>query len=310
MNEEKILKQLSELRKQLTTQTNNNILQKHGLTEQIVEFQKPVTDKLKENNKQVVNTLKAIRKTAPADANQLKATQIKSLSFKKPRGNNSYFAPKTDTGEFLIYDLNGVDKIKLNKETDELEIFKPDGSSEKTKNSEGINELLFREHIDFSKVTEKDVDDYFHTFILLQYNPGQSKRVKEIREKFPEVSSNYPVNSLKNLNVKRVKEYPGSGLSCKATCRKTGSPPSKSCCKAICRKTGSPPLESSSNEVPVDLTNKNPLQLFQELSLLLEAKQAGNKNTLGKASIILGHLKNNKSITKKKYDKMLSKFIN
>ena len=63
----------------------------------------------------------------------------------------------------------------------------------------------------------------FNTFILLQYNPGQSKRVKEIREKFPEVSSNYPVNSLKNLNVKRVKEYPGSGLSCKATCRKTGS---------------------------------------------------------------------------------------
>ena len=64
------------------------------------------------------------------------------------------------------------------------------------------------------------------------------------------------------------------------------------------------------NEVPVDLTNKNPLQLFQELSLLLAAKQAGNKNTLGKASIMLDHLKNNKSITKKKYDKMLSSFMN
>ena len=33
MNEEKVLKLLSELRKQLTTQTNNNILQEHGLTE-------------------------------------------------------------------------------------------------------------------------------------------------------------------------------------------------------------------------------------------------------------------------------------
>ena len=286
MNEEKVLKQLGELRKQLTTQMNNNILQKHGLTEQIVEFQKPVTDTLKENNKQVVNTLKAIENNS----------QIKSFSFKKPSVNNSYLNPKTQIDNFIIYELNGVDKIKLNKETDELEIFKPDGSSEKTKNSEDINELLFKERIDFSKVTEKDVDDYFQTFILLQYNPGQSKRVKEIREKFPEVSSNYPVYSLKNLNVKRVKEYPGSGLSCKAT-------PSKSCCKAI-------PLESSSNEVPVDLTNKNPLQLFQELSLLLAAKQAGNKNTLGKASIILDHLKNNKSITKKKYDKMLTKFIN
>ena len=132
MNEEKVLKQLSELRKQLTTQTNNNILQKHGLTEQIVEFQKPVTDILKENNKQVVNTVKAIQ-----NSNQLKAiennSQIKSLSFKKPRGNNSYLNPKTQIDNFIIYELNGVDKIKLNKETDELEILKPDGSSEKKK---------------------------------------------------------------------------------------------------------------------------------------------------------------------------------
>ena len=68
--------------------------------------------------------------------------------------------------------------------------------------------------------------------------------------------------------------------------------------------------EGLNNEVPVDLTNKNPIQLFHELSLLLAAKQAGNKNTLGKASIILDHLKNTKSISEKKYDKMLSKFIN
>ena len=132
-SEEKVLKQLNELRKQLTTQTNNNILQKHGLTEKIVEFQKPVTDTLKENNQQVTKRLKAIedsRMTASADANK---QQIISLTFKKPRGNNLYFTPKTDTGEFVIFDLNGVDKIKLNKETDELEILKPDGSSEKNK---------------------------------------------------------------------------------------------------------------------------------------------------------------------------------
>ena len=60
----------------------------------------------------------------------------------------------------------------------------------------------------------------------------------------------------------------------------------------------------------VDLTNKNSIHLLKELSLLLAAKQAGNKNTLGKASIILDHLKNNGSITKKKYDKMLSSFTN
>ena len=60
--------------------------------------------------------------------------------------------------------------------------------------------------------------------------------------------------------------------------------------------------------IPVDLTDKNPVQLFHELSLLLAAKQTGNKNTLGKASKILDHLKNNKSISEKKYNKMLIKF--
>ena len=154
-----------------------------------------------------------------------------------------------------------------------MEILKPDGNTSYTVTTEGLNELLFREHINFSKVTEDDVIDYFTIFQELLYNPGQSKRVKEIREKFPDISLRYSANSFKNLNVKRVKEYPGSGLSCKAT-------PSKSSC----------------NEIPVDLTNNNPLQLYQELSLLLAAKQAGNKNTLGKASIILDHFKNNKSI--------------
>ena len=205
------------------------------------------------------------------------SSEIKSLSFKKPSANNSYLSPRIETDRMIIFDLNGVDKIKLNKETDELEILKPDGSSEKTKNSEGINELLFKERIDFSKVTEKDVDDYFNIFILLRYDPGQSKRVKEIREKFSDISNQFPARRFKVLHGTRVKEFPGSGL--------------REC-------------------VTVDLTNKNSLQLFQELSLLLAAKQAGNKNTLGKASIILDHLRNNKSITKKKYDKMLSSFTN
>ena len=271
-SEEKVLKQLNELRKQLTTQTNNNILQKHGLTEEIVEFQKPVTDTLKENNVKAEQrdqqVIKAIKEKP--------SSEIKSVSFKKPSANNSYLSSKIQTDEMIIFNLNGVDKIKLNKETDELEILKPDGSSEKTKNSEGLNELLFKEKIDFSKVTEKDVDDYFNIYILLQYDPGQSKRINKIREKFSDISNQFPARRFKVLHGTRVKEFPGSGL----------------------------------NIVPVDLTNKNALQLFQELSLLLAAKQAGNKNTLGKASIILDHLKNNGSITKKKYDKMLSSFTN
>ena len=61
-SEQKVLKQLNDLRKQLTTQTNNNILQKHGLTEQIVEFQKYVTDALKEINNKIKKPSKLLTK--------------------------------------------------------------------------------------------------------------------------------------------------------------------------------------------------------------------------------------------------------
>ena len=61
----------------------------------------------------------------------------------------------------IIHEINGVDKLKLNTETGDLEIFKPDGNSLKTKTNEGLNVLLFKKTIDFSKVTEDDVKDYF-----------------------------------------------------------------------------------------------------------------------------------------------------
>ena len=51
--------------------------------------------------------------------------------------------------------MNDVKKLKLNIETDDLEIFKPDGRTKETKTTEGLNELLFREKINFNKVTEK-----------------------------------------------------------------------------------------------------------------------------------------------------------
>ena len=147
---------------------------------------------------------------------------------------------------------------------------------QKNKNTEGLNELLFRNIIDFLKVTDEDVKDYFIIFQELSYNPGHSNRIKEIGKRFPDISNSYPLSMFKQLHKNRTKTFPGSRLGCEA--------------------------------IPVDLTNKNPVQLFHELSLLLAAKQAGNKNTLGKASIILDHLKNNKSISDKKYNKMLSTF--
>ena len=68
--------------------------------------------------------------------------------------------------------------------------------------------------------------------------------------------------------------------------------------------------EGVTSSTPIDLTNMNPVQLLHKLSLLLAAKQAGNKNTLGKASIILDHLRNMKSISDKNIIKLLSRFRN
>ena len=266
-SEEKVLKQLNELRKQLTTQTNNNILQKHGLTEEIVEFQKPVINSLKENNKEVVNTLKVIDEKPKHDL------VFPITEGSKKRTNNSFFIIDT-------FDRNsGKAFFKLNHKAGRygfidshgnITFFIDDGEYEINNPSEGLKQLLFNDedYINLELIDHGDMAKYINILKAMGLNPGRSKRFMNISEKF----KNDPILGKELLTLKG-----GDGLK---------------------------------NEVPVDLTNKNALQLFQELSLLLAAKQAGNKNTLGKASIILDHLKNNGSITKKKYDKMLSSFTN
>ncbi len=275
MSEKSILKQLSELRNQLTTQTNNNIFQKHGLTEKIVEFQKPVTDSLKENNKQVVNTFKAIDEKPKHDL----VFPITEGSKKKM--NNSFFILDT-------FDKNtGIGFFKLNHKPKRygfvdpernLTFFTADGELKINNPSEGLTQLLFNDedHINLELVSDEDMIKYLDILKATGLNPGRSLRFRMISKKF----ENKPIIGRELLTLK------GDGLKEDEF------------------------NEVTTNEVPVDLTNKNSIQLFQELSLLLAAKQAGNKNTLGKASIILDHLKNTKSITEKKYDKMLSKFSN
>ena len=151
----------------------------------------------------------------------------------------------------------------------------PEQAGNTSQNTEGLNELLFKGTIEFSIVTEKDVNYYFLIFYELSYNPRRSNRIKEIREKFPDISNSYPLSIFKQLHENGIKTFPGSGLDCEV--------PHQRCSFGI-----------------IDLTNKIPIQLFHELSLLLAVKQAGNINTLGKASIILDHLKNMKSISEKK----------
>ena len=121
-------------------------------------------------------------------------------------------------------------------------------------------------------VGDEDMVKYINIMKATGINPGQSKRSKNISKQF----ENYLILG-RVLRMLKGEEIEGSGLN---------------------------------SEVPVDFTNKNPVQLFHELSLLLASKQAGNKNTFGKASIMLDHLRNMKSISDKKYNKMLSRFTN
>ena len=69
--------------------------------------------------------------------------KIRTFSNMKHQQNNSYFSPKQQSGDFLLFGLNGIDKFKLDIETNELEILKPDRTSNFTKLTDGLKTLLF-----------------------------------------------------------------------------------------------------------------------------------------------------------------------
>ena len=58
----------------------------------------------------------------------------------------------------------------------------------------------------------------------------------------------------------------------------------------------------------LDLTDKNPVDLYQELAMLKSAKLAGNNNTLSRANVILDRLKNLGAISNDKYLKLIKIF--
>ena len=118
--------------------------------------------------------------------------------------------------------------------------------------------------------------------------------MKVIRNLFPEVSKRYPSIYFKSLANRRAIEYPGSGVSAKG--KPKGNPKGRAC------------VGPSPSLIPIDLTNKNPIELYHDLALLMAAKQAGNTNTLGKANVILDKIKELNSISDKKYNKLIKNF--
>ena len=259
----KIIKRLNKIREKFISNTNENIINKHGLTERITEFQKPVTDTLKQTN----THLKQIS-DQPKHKIRFPITEGHL-----GRPNNSYFVidlhDERSGDSFFRLKHNSNRLLKINKDG-EMTVYNKDGEEKYfRKPSEGLQQLLFNpsNNINLELVDESDIANYIQILKHAEINPGnKSKRIKNIIKHF----ENDPI-----LNREFNQLTIGEGLNC---------------------------------EVPIDLTNKNPIQLFHDLSLLKAAKQAGNTNTLGKANIILDRLKELKSISSKKYEKLLKSF--
>ncbi len=293
----KIIQNLNKIEENFRLNTNQNILDRHGLTEKILEFQEPVIKEIKQ-----ISVTEGKHDQSPM--------QTVMYSNKKPRQNNSYFTPSQKTGDFLIFHMNSVDKLKLDSNSNDLEILKPDGTSAWSKLTDGLKALLFEGVPDTSIVTEDDLKNYFEIHQELKNDPGNSKRMKVIRNLFPEVSKRYPSIYFKTLANRRAIEYPGSGMSAKGNSKgnSKGKPKGNSKGKPKGKPKGRGYVGSSPSVIPVDLTGKTPVQLYHDLALLKAAKQAGNTNTLGKANMVLDKLKELSSISDKRYDKLINYF--
>ena len=148
----KIIQNLNKIEENFRLNTNQNILDRHGLTEKILEFLEPVIEEIKQVNKNLTSVTEGKQDQTPM--------QTVTYSNKKPRQNNSYFSLRQTTGDFLM-NMNSVDKLKLDSNSNDLEILKPDGTSAWAKLTDGLKALLFEGVPDTSAVTEDDLENYF-----------------------------------------------------------------------------------------------------------------------------------------------------
>lgn len=237
----KTLEELVKLRKDISFQSNSNILQKQGIQEKIAEFQKPITNKLDE-----IEAKKTDNNPQPIKDNEISQFQ-------------NYFGIEIDTP---------LGKLS--------ETVKP-----KMRYNNGDKEFIINKQI---IPLVKDGDNY-----IFDYGDRKFEMTKGIAELiFGSDTKQSQPNDLENY---------------KYILSKAGVTNRTPRFKYISEKMG-----TGATFVPVDLTNKNPVDLFIELRKLLEAKKAGNNNQLGKASVILDHLLETKNISTDKHKSYIAKF--
>ena len=80
-------------------------------------------------------------------------------------------------------------------------LLKPDGTSDFTKLTDGLKALLFDGNTDLNVplITEYDAETFFQIHQKIKNDPGNSKRMRNIRNIFREISKSYPSNNFKSL---------------------------------------------------------------------------------------------------------------
>ena len=190
--ENEILEQLVALKNQFRNNTNKNILLKHGISEQINEFQKPVVDSLK----------KIEEKTLPP-------ITFSGAEENKSIRDHSRFIHVYSQGENHFLKLKERDSPQLifNPKSNQLKIFPNDGSQEQNKIiSEGVKEIIFNDQPDTNKISDEDFSDAFEIYHILGEKPGYSKRLQNLvstRDNKEELE--FYIKSF-NKNVKQIKQ--------------------------------------------------------------------------------------------------------
>ena len=315
-NETKTLVELNNLHKHFKNHFNDRVLEKYNLFEKMTEIQKPITDEIKKGNelqKETNNNLKSL--PAPIVNNE---TKLMLANENKPKADNSYFALQNSPEGTKLYGIgNRVDIAISDKDLYTATIFREDGSTYQTQLTDGMKEILFERDLDYNLITEDDFENVFKIYNELQKTPGQSQRFRNLRKQFPNISKKYPEKVLKEMDKeKREKEKPKSTVEIEEIVEEKEKmdeavkidvkKKSKSPIRKVIDKVN--PKKKGKGVEIINLTEKNPVELFQELKTLKSAKIAGNNNTFNRASAILDFLRSKKTITKTKYD-LLMKFF-
>ena len=299
-----VLAELDKIQNYFRGQTNNNIVGRHGITELLTDFQKPITDEIKSVGKNITDSTNkniVIAKTQNDmlgkkidNLRDLKVAFEAQLATEWDKNLTESTRPRVRFNNDGTYDLvmNGK-ALKFHYDKEGINIVLPD--SEKILLTGNLTNLL--KGADYGNVD--DVNDLLKYEKLLKSSgiTNRSPRFKQMKQRIMNLSTQgfnedtdferdaehslqFQDSSSELFPATSIHSLYGEGLK------------SQSVTKAIA----------------VDLTNKSPIDLFIELNKLKIAKNAGNNNTLARANIILDRLKKLKAITEQQYLKKLKFF--